>query len=73
MAWGVKFDSRFIEVQGSYCSVGVLGFREGVDKSVGELVSPMNFQNYLYNYVNFFSGAKFDDVLRANVVYLADI
>ena len=53
--------------------MGVLGFREGVDKSVGELVSPMNFQNYLYNYVNFFSGAKFDDVLRANVVYLADI
>lgn len=39
---------------------------------MAELISPMNFQNFLNNYVNYFNSVKFDDLLRASVVYLVD-
>lgn len=50
----------------------MLGFRENIDKSMGELISPMNFPNFLNNYLNYFNSVKFDDLLKASMVYLVD-
>ena len=32
----------------------------------------MNFSNFINNYLNYFNSVKFDDLLRASVVYLVD-
>jgi hypothetical protein len=32
----------------------------------------MNFSNFINNYLNYFNSVKFDDMLRASVVYLVD-
>lgn len=54
-SWSLKFDSRFLDAQGSYLSVGSVSFREGVDRSLSDLVGPMSSHNYTYNYLKLFS------------------
>ncbi len=69
-AWKIKFDTRFIENQYSFVQPGTVSFRDNQEKSLAEIVNPMSYHNYVYQYQNFFSNVALDDIIEGEFAYM---
>lgn len=49
---------------------GHVAFRNGQEKSLAEIITPMSEHNFLHSYLNFFGSVTFEDPLQAELVVL---